>query len=896
MNTNNKLMNTISRKSVLCLAAVLSLGLCVSAQNGGTDSRLFLASSSAKYPNARPQWSKEQAEAWFDKVGVIKGINHPTPPCNAVSQDEALNLARKSGYNSVRWFIGGGNATDYIRSVEEAAAAAWKYGMTVAPVFSFAHIPTSDADSVNLENTVRQTIRHFRNDERVILWDLWNEPAMYDTTTPRIMDVIRMMARWCREEGCTQAITSSIVWDAGNNSDGGKYAAQRNAAEAEMDVHNFHDYGMQEGHSSNVGYVVARLRKISDRPIICTEALTRPNGSGMAVSLRECAKYKIGFYTWGLYACDSNWDVVWHTSTYYAFEPMFHCIYYAGGDPVDLREEEYVRNFRYTTDKIYPGPEETERWTERRAWKWMCDEPQKMYYATSVADAQNFISAHGGDKAYNCVAVRLSYSNYTSAGQSNYLNTVSNLAEKANNAGIKLLPVLLTSDNLSTARVNLANYAFNVINKFYNDRRFEGWCMFEQTSETEPSDFKGLFSYLFSYVRYTFPNQPMFATPRITAATKADSTATDYANYMWQLSDVVSFTTAGNAGVSVPQLDNMLTQYNRPLFFMNSSKVQDEFADYHVNFATTALLTDGVKNFAYRPLNITEKNDRNKMPSWKAWAQFNCKPVKGLYYKTPAAALAGISAQGPKGIYNSVSVQMNFDTYNRNKAAYVKDFNALLDSAGKYGMTVVPMLLNDTYAKRNATALCNYVAYMIETYNNDPRIFAWEIYNRPGVGSGLAPTLTGLVPQLFASARGKSPNRPVFVTPAVSTNVMPDGYDYKYPLQHYAGGAGWSPYHDGKGGLNFGNAGIKLVYMCWQLSDVVSINSAQNNPELGWLDAVAYKFGRPVICSRWETAKSTTIDETLDIFSDHHQPWYVDGALDESKARNFKYRAVVTNH
>ncbi len=890
-------MNTFSRKMLACLVAALPFSFAAMAQTSTTESRVFLASASSTHPNERPQWTKAQAEAWFEKVGPIKGINHPTPPCSAVTQDEALNLAHQSGYNSVRWFLGGGNATDYIRSVENAAAAAWKYGMTLAPVFCFTHVPTSTTDSLNLEATVRQVIRHFRNDERVIMWDLWNEPAMYDTETPKIMETIRQVAQWCREEGCTQAITSSIVWDSGNGSDGGKYATQRNAAEAEMDIHNFHDYGMQENHSANVGIVVNRLKKISDRPIICTEVLTRPNGSGMAVSLRECAKYNIGFYSWGLYSCDSNWDVTWNTSTYYAYEPMFHCIYYAGGDPVDRREEDYVRNFKYTTEQIYPGAEETERWTERRAWKWMVGDAQKMYYASSISDANTFISAHANDNAYNCIAVRLSYSDYTSKGSSSYLSTIASLASKANNAGMRLLPILLTSDNLSIARNLLANYAFNVINKFYNDRRFEGWCVFEQTESAEPSNFKTAFSYIFNYIRYTFPNQPMFATPMINTTTLADSTATDYTNYMWQLSDVVSFSTENNAEVTTTQLDNMLSQYNRPLFFMNSTKIQDAFADYHVNFATTQELSaDEVKAFDFRPLNITAAGDNNKMPSWKAWAQMNRGSVKGLNYKTPALALLGISKMGPKGIYNSVSVQMNFDTYNKNKETYLKDFNALLDSAEKYNMTVVPMLLNDTYAKRNATALSNYVASMIETYNNDPRIFAWEIYNRAGAKTSISATLANLIPQLFTAARSKSPNRPVFVTPDVSVNVMPDGYDYTHPLEHYAGGAGWEAYSDGKGGLNYGNSNIKIVYMCWKLSDIVSINTSQNNPEIGWLNSVAYRFGRPQICTCWETAKSTTIDATLDIFSDHKEAWYVYGSIDDDKVENFKYRPIITNH
>ena len=884
----------MKRTLIACFMAAVAGCLSAGAQTGEEKNTIMLASSSASHPNERPQWTKEQAEAWFDKVGVIKGINHPTPPCSAVSQDEALNLAHKSGYNSVRWFIGGSSTQEYINNVENAAQAAWKYGMTIAPVFTFAHIPTSYTDSLALASKVRQIIKKFRNDERVIMWDLWNEPAMYDTTTPKIMETIRLMAQWCREEGCTQAITSSIIWDSGIGTTGGEYAKQRNAAEAEMDVHNFHDYSMQQDHSANVASNVARLKAISDRPIICTEVMTRPNGSTLGISLRECAKYKIAFYSWGLYTCDSNWDVTWNKSTYYAYEPNFHCLYYAGGDPMDRREAEYVKNFKYTEEQIYPGVEETERWTERRAWKWMADEPLKIRYAYSVAEANSFINSHTTSNPYNCIAVRLSLKNYSS-GSSSYIQAITSMASKASNAGMRVLPVLITSSDLSSSTTTLKNYAYNMINSLYNDRRFAGWCLFEQTAESEPTDFHSQFSELFSYVRYSFPNQPIFACPIASTAATADSTANsesvnDFTNYMWQLSDVVAFKTADGTEASAKLLNNLQEQYNRPLFYLNATKLQNEFASNHVNWATSSdLSASEIDAFKFSPLNITSKGDTCKMPSWKAWAQMNRGPVKGLYYKSIAAAKTGIAAQGPKGIYNSVAVQMNYDTYNRTRDTFISDFEALLDSAGKYNMTVVPMLLNDTYGKRSQTSLLAYITHMISTYDSDPRILAWELYNRPGTVAGMQSTLNTLVPKLFATARAQSPNRPLFITPYVTIDNFADGFDYENMLAHFGGGGGWNY-------LKFGNAGINLVYMCWQLSDICSLNSGQNSPELGWINSIAYKFGRPVICTRWETANSTTIEKTLDVFADHHEPWFVDGTVDDSLVKDFKYQTVITNH
>ena len=163
-------MKANARLLVCALAAILCCG-GVQAQN----KKIYLASSSSRYPNERPIWSEKQAQEWFDKHSPIKGINHPEPPCDAVSQDEALQRAAQIGYNSVRWWP---NSWDYINSVDNYATIAAKHGINCAPVFGFTHVPTSASDSTSMEKKVREIIRYFRGDERIIMWDIWNEPVM----------------------------------------------------------------------------------------------------------------------------------------------------------------------------------------------------------------------------------------------------------------------------------------------------------------------------------------------------------------------------------------------------------------------------------------------------------------------------------------------------------------------------------------------------------------------------------------------------------------------------------------------------------------------------------------------------------------------------------------------
>ena len=522
----------------ICALAALSLlfSAGVSAQSTHDEEpRLFAAITNADHPYARGQWTKEQCDAWAEKYGPIIGINCPYPPCAAITQEEAIKLASELGFNSVRWWPGGSTANEYINSVEQWAAWADKYGMTVSPVFGFSQGYYSWEDKEQglaaLEGVVRQVIRHFRNDDRIVLWDIWNEPEMTD---PEIckeqMEWIQQMVLWCREEGCTQPISSSIIWDAGiGSANPNDLTAIRNETEGMMDLHNFHNYSVQEDHNRNVSVMVNRIGKINDNALVCTECLTRTNGSGVARTLTEFSKYGIHFYTWGLYSCDANWEVSWGRSTYYAWEPMFHNLLYADGEPYNPDELDFIKSFKFASpgERTDPGAEYTERWTERRAWKWMSGGPLKGLSAESVSDAQSLIAQHSGDRLYNTISVRLKYTDY---GSSSFYTTFDNLLAQAKEAGMTVLPVLLTDDDLPGGDVLLATSVYNFISKYYNDARIEGWNLFTQTSTGSDSKLATFIPYLFRYVRYAFPNQPMFAVPLVSNATTPDAEGGDVPN------------------------------------------------------------------------------------------------------------------------------------------------------------------------------------------------------------------------------------------------------------------------------------------------------------------------------------------------------------------------------
>ena len=127
------------------------------------------------------------------------------------------------------------------------------YGLTISPVLSiqnrYYNRPDEEAAMKECEGIIRQVVRAFATDERVILWDIWNEPRFRadEPDTKRQMDWVEQMVLWCRDEGIIQPITSSIIWDMGLDADTVSDTWKRRAeVEGMMDIHNFHDYQAAE--------------------------------------------------------------------------------------------------------------------------------------------------------------------------------------------------------------------------------------------------------------------------------------------------------------------------------------------------------------------------------------------------------------------------------------------------------------------------------------------------------------------------------------------------------------------------------------------------------------------------------------------------------------------------
>jgi hypothetical protein len=137
-----------------------------------------------------------------------------------------------------------------------------------------------------VQRYVRDTVASFAADERVLLWDLYNEPGnsgQHERSLPLLCKVFE----WAREAGPKQPLTAGLWY---NN---GPLNAFQVAA---SDVITFHNYSEAESLATQI----ADLRR-HGRPLICTEWLRR-GASEVATCLPVFQRERVGCLNWGLVA------------------------------------------------------------------------------------------------------------------------------------------------------------------------------------------------------------------------------------------------------------------------------------------------------------------------------------------------------------------------------------------------------------------------------------------------------------------------------------------------------------------------------------------------------------------------------------------------------------------
>ena len=197
-------------------------------------------------------------------------------------------------------------------------------------------------------------LHRFREDKRVLMWDLMNEPdndnpAYKSTELPdksaRALKLLKSEWGWARSAQPSQPLTSG-VWKGDWSSDSALSEMARFQLE-NSDVITFHSYDVPDETKRRID----SLRRW-DRPIICTEYMARPRGSTFATILPLLKSEHVGAYNWGFVNGKSQTIYPWDSwEKAYSSEPAiwFHDIFRADGTPYAAKEIELIRQLTGVT-------------------------------------------------------------------------------------------------------------------------------------------------------------------------------------------------------------------------------------------------------------------------------------------------------------------------------------------------------------------------------------------------------------------------------------------------------------------------------------------------------------------------------------------------------------------
>jgi hypothetical protein len=381
----------VYRRTVLKLPLLLAAGTAL-AQSP--------RASAAPRASAEPsRWSSDRANTWYQAQEWPVGANFITS--NAINQlemfqpgtydprriDTELGWARFHGLNSVRVFLhdqlwaqdSRGFQTRLAQFVGIAARhrikplfvlfdSCWdpspKLGRQHAPtpgVHNSGWVQSPGAERIDdrrytgtLQDYVTGVLTQFRNDDRVLGWDLWNEPdnpanqyrnVERSDKLERVADLLPQVFAWARSVDPGQPLTSG-VWD-GEWGDPASRSTIAGIQLANSDVISFHSYAEPATFESRIAELTPQ-----GRPILCTEYMARPMGSTIDSILPIAKRHNVGAINWGLVAGKTQTYFPWDSWNHpYAAVPKvwFHDLLRPDGTAFQNNESQTIKTLSAST-------------------------------------------------------------------------------------------------------------------------------------------------------------------------------------------------------------------------------------------------------------------------------------------------------------------------------------------------------------------------------------------------------------------------------------------------------------------------------------------------------------------------------------------------------------------
>ncbi len=204
-----------------------------------------------------------------------------------------------------------------------------------------------------LENYIKGVVRHFKDDERVVAWDLYNEPDNVANQPGRSelevkdkhiysLALLKKVVQWTREINPSQPLTVGL-WKGDHTLWGTpeKLRPLERFMVENSDVISFHSYDGPELTKEKI-----EVLKNYNRPLLCTEYMARTNASTFESILPILKENEVHAINWGFVAGKTNtifpWSS-WRTEFDSIPKIWFHDIYRPDKTPFSKEEISFIK-------------------------------------------------------------------------------------------------------------------------------------------------------------------------------------------------------------------------------------------------------------------------------------------------------------------------------------------------------------------------------------------------------------------------------------------------------------------------------------------------------------------------------------------------------------------------
>ncbi len=339
------------------------------------------------------RWDAARANAWYEQQPWLVGADYvPSDAINELEMfqdatfdpalnDKELGMAEAIGMNTIRvflqdqWWLHDPRAArrrldqflaiaakHHIRPILVLFDSCWEPNPRLGPqhppipgVHNSGWVQSPGKERLmdpaiepQLQAYVEGVVGAFARDDRVLAWDIWNEPDNpgrdraedVPAKVKRVNELLPKAFAWARAVHPRQPLTSG-VWR-GNWTDPAQETETTRIQLAESDVISFHDYEWPERFQARI----RELRPLG-RPLICTEYMARSNGSTFDTILPIAKQEHVGAINWGLVAGKTQTYLPWNSweRPYILDQPniWFHDVFRQDDSPYRQREIDLIR-------------------------------------------------------------------------------------------------------------------------------------------------------------------------------------------------------------------------------------------------------------------------------------------------------------------------------------------------------------------------------------------------------------------------------------------------------------------------------------------------------------------------------------------------------------------------